>query len=899
MRVHSLSLMILSAGLSLIVVERVDGQESAKPDPAKLEFFEKKVRPLLVNNCYNCHSADNKADGGLRVDDHRGLLQGGGRGKAIKVGSPEESLLIKAVSHTDAKLKMPPNTRLADDQIDILKQWIKDGAVWPALEIPAELHAKRPEYDQLLKEHWSWQPLHKVNPPIVAEDWSRDDIDRFIQATLAEKGLSPVEDADRITLLRRVTFDLTGLPPTPTEIREFLADKSPQALETVVDRLLQSPAFGERWGRHWLDLARFGESTGSARNLPYPHAWRYRDYVIDAFNKNKPYDQFVKEQIAGDLMPAESDQQRNEQLIATGFLAIGVKDVNQRFKVRYNMDNIDEQIDTVSRSILAVTASCARCHDHKFDPITTNEYYSLAGIFHSTDDCAGLRNKMGGGGLDYYEPKLLLVLAASGPVDPKRAARIEAARKAADEAKAQFEALRDSPDGDKPGPGGKPARQVARQNWNRLQAEYAAMTDPAASGQVTMGVRDAAVIGDTEIRIRGEAEKLGPVVPRGFLNVVKLEEQPVIPKDKSGRLELAQWLTDPRNPLTSRVVVNRLWHHLFGAGLVTSVDNFGVTGDKPSHPELLDYLANQFIQDGWSTKRMIRRLVLTRAYGLGSSATEQHLTTDPANRYVWRHSPRRLEAEELRDATLAATGRLDRTRPKGSAAAELKVIELRNNGPESLHLQEVGRASRARSVYLPLLRTLVPASLEVFDFADQGLVTGSRETTTVPTQALYLLNDPFVRRNSLAMAENLLAANDQTDRDRLETAYLATLGRFPSASEIERAQFFLSDYQSLASDLLAREFAAVARREAEQKSAAKAPADASHPANQGSPSKVPNGNGVAGAQQATIQVVNPDDVEQTEATAKVEPIQARDARSAAWAAFVQALIGSGDFRFVR
>ncbi len=899
MRVQSLSLMILSAGLSLFPVEYVSGQEAAKPDPAKLEFFEKKVRPLLVDNCYNCHSADNKAAGGLRVDDHRGLLQGGGRGKAIALGNPDESLLIKAVSHTDAKLKMPPNNRLADEQIDILKQWIKDGAVWPALEIPAELHAKRPEYDQLLKDHWSWQPLRNVNAPAVASDWSRDDIDKFIQATLPETGLTPVEDSDRVTLLRRVTFDLTGLPPTPNEIRDFVTDNSPKAFETVVDRLLQSPAFGERWGRHWLDLARFGESTGSARNLPYPHAWRYRDYVIDSFNKDKPYDQFVKEQVAGDLLPAESEQQRKEQLIATGFLAIGVKDVNQRFKVRYIMDNIDEQIDTVSRSILAVTASCARCHDHKFDPITTNEYYSLAGIFQSTDDCAGLRNKMGGGGLDYYEPKLLLVLSSSGVADPKQAEKIEAARKAAEDAKTQFEAIRDSADGDKPAPNGRPMRQVARQKWNRLQAEYLALTDPSATGEVAMGVRDAAVIGDTEIRIRGEAEKLGPVVPRGFLNVVKLEGQPVIPADKSGRLELAQWLTDPRNPLTSRVVVNRLWHHLFGAGLVTSVDNFGVTGDKPSHPELLDYLANQFIQDGWSTKRMIRRLVLTRAYGLGSSATEQHLTTDPANRFVWRHSPRRLEAEELRDATLAATGRLDRSRPKASAAADLKVIELRNNGPESQHLQEFGRASRARSVYLPLLRTLVPASLEVFDFADQGLVTGSRETTTVPTQALYLLNDPFVRRNSLSLAESLLASNDQTDRDRVETAYLATLGRFPSSSEIERVQFFLSDYQSQASDLLAQDFAAVAKREAEEKAAALAPADASQPTNQGTPAKATNANGLAAAQQAAAQVVNSDDVEQTEAVVKMETIQARDARTAAWAAFVQALIGSGDFRYVR
>ena len=898
MHVHSLSLTVLSVGLLLAPTQRLWGQTEPRPDPAKLEFFEKKVRPLLVDNCYNCHSADNKAAGGLRVDDHRGLMQGGGRGRAIVVGKPDESLLVKAISHTDAKLKMPPNNRLDDEQIGILQQWIKDGAVWPAIEVPADLLAKPDSYDRLLKEHWAWQPLQPVAVPADASHgWARDDVDRFVRAKLQDVGLSPVADADRVTLLRRVTFDLTGLPPTPADIQDFLADQSPQAYEKVVDRLLQSSAFGERWGRHWLDVARFGESTGSARNLPYPHAWRYRDYVINAFNKDKPYDQFIREQIAGDQLPAESEDQRKEQLTATGFLAIGVKDVNQRFKVRYIMDNVDEQIDTVSRAVLGVTASCARCHDHKFDPITTSEYYSLAGIFQSSDDCAGLRNKMGGGGLDYYDPKMLLVLSSKAVTDPKHEEKVAAARQAADEAKEQFEKIRDSADADKPAPNGRPMRQVARQKWNRLQAEYLALSDPSMSGEVAMGVRDASQIGDTEIRIRGEAEKLGPVVPRGFLKVVEYEGQPVVPADKSGRLELAQWLTSPKNPLTSRVIVNRVWHHLFGAGLVRSVDNFGVTGDKPSHPELLDHLANTFVADGWSTKRLIRRLVLTRTYGLSSLATEEQLTQDPANRWNWRHSPRRLEAEELRDATLAAAGALEQSRPKGSAAAELKVIELRNNGPESQHLMEVGRTSRARSVYLPLLRTLVPTSLEVFDFADQGLVTGSRETTTVPTQALYLLNDTFVRKNSVVLAESLLASSTLDDRGRIEAAYLRVVGRSPSSTEVERAQFYLRDYQAAASEALAGEFAAVAEREAEALAALQRPADASVPVNAGAPKAA--AGGLAAAQQAAAQVVNADDVEQTDAPVKVEAIQVRDARTASWASFVQALLGSGDFRYVR
>lgn len=896
MKLLRLSLAVFTAGVLISPTQHLFGQADHKQDPAKLEFFEKKVRPLLVENCYNCHSADNKAAGGLRVDDHNGLLQGGGRGVALVIGKPEESLLIKAVGHND-KLKMPPDNRLTDEQIEILSQWIKDGAVWPALEIPADLQVASPEYERLRKEHWSWQPLKSPEvPALPGSAWPRDNIDRFLLAKLNEVGLAPVADADRLTLLRRVTFDLTGLPPTPAEIAAFQADQSPTALETVVDRLLQSSAFGERWGRHWLDVARYGESTGSARNLPYPHAWRYRDYVINAINNDKPYDQFIREQVAGDLLPAETEAQSKEQRIATGFLAIGVKDVNQRFKVRYIMDNIDEQIDTVSRSVLALTASCARCHDHKFDPITTSEYYSLAGIFHSTDDCSGLRNKMGGGGLDYYDPKMLLLLSGATQIDAQQEAKLAKAKQAADEARAAFEALRDSAEGDEKAPNGRPKRQVARQKWNRLQAEYMALNDPASTGEVAMGLRDAAKVGDTEIRLRGEAEKLGPIAPRGFLKVVEFEGQPSVPADKSGRLELAQWLTSPKNPLTSRVIVNRAWHHLFGAGLVRSVDNFGITGDAPSHPELLDYLANEFVADGWSLKRLVRRLVLTRAYGLSSAATEEQLTLDPANRWVWRHSPRRLEAEELRDAMLAAAGVLDHRRPNGSAASELKVIELRNNGAEAQRMVEAARNSRARSVYLPLLRTLVPTSLEVFDFADQGLVTGSRETTTVPTQALYLLNDAFVRRNSLATAESLLANSNFDDRARIEAAYLKTLGRSPSPTEVQRAQFYVAEYQSVASEALAAEFAAVREREEAALVAAQRPADAGEPAN-----KVADkaGGGIAAAQQATALAVNPDDVEQTEMVAAEEVVQPRDAKTAAWASLVQALLGSGEFRFVR
>ena len=775
------------------------GQAAAREEEALLDFFEKKIRPVLVDNCYNCHSANTNSKGGLRVDDRNGLTVGGGRGAAIVAGHPEKSLLLQVVRHTHDKLKMPlpPAKRLTDEQIADLTKWIKDGAAWPKARVPASLSRPNPEYAKMRKEHWAWQPLREVKAPAVKDaGWARDDVDRFILATLEAKGLKPAGDADPLTLIRRVTFDLTGLPPTAEEVTEFVASAKPQAaLEKLVDRLLASPAFGERWGRHWLDLARFGESTGSARNLPYPHAWRYRDYVIDAFNNDKPYDQFLREQIAGDLIKDEGGRMKDENLIATGFLAIGVKDVNQRFKVRFVMDNIDEQIDAVTRTVLALTASCARCHDHKFDPISTLDYYALAGIFHSSENCGGLRNKMGGGGLDYYDPANLLTLSSSGKTDAKLAWKVLQTKSALAEARAELNALMDDPSKSKAGPEREKKLTVVRKRIKSIQSELISLTDPAMSGPVAMGVRDAKNIGDTEIRIRGEAEKLGPTVPRGFLSVLDFADAPKINPKQSGRLELAQWLTHEKNPLTPRVMANRVWKHLFGKGIVASVDNFGVTGDLPTHPELLDHLATRFAGDGWSVKKLIRTLVLSRTYQLSSESIAANVAVDPANRLVWRHSPRRLDAEEIRDAMLAVAGKLDRARPKGSHAMDLKVIELTNVEPLAKQLQDAANKSTQRSIYLPLLRTLTPRSLEVFDFAEQGLVTGSRDTTTVATQALYLLNDPFVRQQSQALASRLLQ-NKRDDDEGIHLAYRWTLSRPATEKEVQRTKSYLSDYEA-------------------------------------------------------------------------------------------------------
>ena len=894
---------LIAAMAATVTVTRTS---AAADDAAALDFFEKKVRPVLANNCHNCHSAFNNSMGGLRVDDRNGLLTGGGRGPAVVPGEPERSRLIQAVRQT-GDLKMPPKKKLSDEEIGDLTKWIADGAFWPEPKLPASVGKSAAEYEQLRKEHWAWQPLNQPQPPLVRDaSWPRDDLDRFVLARLEEKGLAPVHDAKRLTYIRRVTFDLAGLPPTPEEIDAFVEDESADAFEKLVDRLLNSTTFGERWGRHWLDLARYGESTGSARNLPMPHAWRYRDYVIDAFNHDKPYDQFIREQVAGDLLPANSPREKAEQLVATGFLALGVKDVNQRFKVRYVMDNVDEQIDAVTRSILAVTASCARCHDHKFDPVPTADYYALAGIFRSSDLCAGLRNKMGGGGLDYYDPNLLIPLGDQQPATAS-AEKIEQAKKALAAAAAEFQALRDSPEGNVKTADGRPKRMVARLKSEKLRDELSLLTDPAANGSVAFGVRDSKTVSDTEIRIRGEAEKLGPIVPRGFLSLLHVPDQPPVNRKQSGRLELANWLTSENNPLTSRVIVNRVWQHLFGQGIVTSVDNFGVTGDVPSHPELLDFLAARFVRDGWSIKKFVRAMALSRAYRLDSEAPAAHMTADPANRLVWRHSPRRLDAEEIRDAMLAASGTLVRTRPVASPAKDFKVVELRNNGPEARRLADQARASFSRSLYLPLLRGLAPRSLEVFDFVEQGTATGNRETTTVAPQALYLLNDPFVRQQSLALTERIFQRTDLDDAGRIQWAYRLALGRTPTTNEIARTTRFVSDYEGGYRQVLAAAQAARPAPTGEVASAGEAAGEAAqaNPPSEKSKETASQGQGEANNPAApkkpetVAAAVNPDDPVPGDDSAEAQPNQPADSRMVSWASFCQALIGSAEFRYLK
>ncbi len=803
--------MLLAVAAMLLPGAALTARAADAKDLKGLEFYERKVRPILAKNCYGCHSARaDKLKAGLSLDTKAGLLRGGERGPAVLPGDARKSMLLRAIRHDDKHLKpMPPKQKLSADQLATLTQWVKLGAPMPADAVKPRAAAKggtskgvaremapddySAKYDKIRREHWAFQPVRPSRPPATQDaGWAKGDIDRFVLAGLEAKGLTPSAPADRRTLIRRLTFDLTGLPPAPEQVEAFVNDVSLNAYEKLVDRLLASPAFGERWGRHWLDVARYGESTGMSRNVPLYYAWRYRDYVIDAFNKDKPFDRFVTEQLAGDLLPARTDAQRDEQLIATGFLAIGTKDLNERRNEQFVMNNVDEQIDVMSRSMLGLTIACARCHDHKFDPIPTSGYYAMAGIFRSTELLAGVTSRQGG--REYFKQDLLLPL--SGKSGKRDGGRAEAAadqrdavggaivRTVADEgdAKARPNAGASADDA-----------RAARREARRKQIKQQLRQQIRSGGEreiraVTVGVRDLAEPRDCNVLVRGELDERGPLVPRGVIALPNMPVPAAIPAGRSGRIELAQWVTSPKNPLTSRVMVNRVWQHLFGQGIVATSDNFGTSGESPSHPALLDHLAAGFAADGWSVKRAIRRIVLSNTYQQASAHDAAKHDADPENRLLWRMSPRRLEAEAIRDAVLSASGGIDLNRPTGSPVIGLPPVDL---GRGRSYVNTSDRTARARSVYLPIVRGLVPDVLDVFDFADPTLVTGNRDVTTVPAQALFMMNSPFVFEQAQAMAARLLAERPGSDAARIDRAYALALGRPPTTAERERTLSFV------------------------------------------------------------------------------------------------------------
>jgi hypothetical protein len=802
---------------------------AAEPSPeaaltkSERDFFESKIRPVLIEHCHRCHAAgaeEVKAD--FLLDTREGIRKGGVSGRdAVIPGDPAGSRLLAAIRHLDPDLQMPPETKLPEAVIADFEAWIAMGAPDPRdgnSKLPRELAAE---------SHWSFQPLSNPEPPAVKDgSWPRDRIDRFVLARLEEEGLKPARDAGRRTLIRRATLELTGLPPDPAAIRAFLDDSASddEAFAKVVDRLLASPRFGERWGRHWLDVARYGESSGYSRNMLYPYAWRYRDWVIDAFNRDLPYDAFIRQQIAGDLLPADTPEQRERQTLGTGFLTVGAKTLDEDNVTLFELNVADDLIDATTRAFLALTANCARCHDHKYDPIPTRDYYAMAGIFRSSQHLAGVETNT------RCEHAVALPL---GPDGAERVRLIAERTKAAEEAQKTYLEIVKKRNGirdplEKQGIDWKknptPELVAAEAEVQRHQAIVkAAQAAIPAPPEFAMAVREGRVLSDEEWKAAVEANAkdrkiplpsriadsplydkglvsnpLDPV-PRGVPGLfVRQLASPAIGARESGRRQLAAWLTDPRHPLTARVYVNRVWHHLFGAGLVPTVDNFGLLGESPSHPDLLDDLARRFMgpEMAWSTKRLIRTLVLSRVWRLDSTPDPAALAVDPDNRLLWRFAPRAAEAEVVRDSLLFVAGTLEDPPPGPSQvetiAKTLPNAQGREIGRRSFYLKDATADVPHRSVYLPVARSAVFDVLTLFDLPDPNLVSGARQESVVPSQMLFFLNSPVVLTSSRAAAGRILTETPSSDdRARLTVAFERVYGRPPGPEELETSLAFL------------------------------------------------------------------------------------------------------------
>lgn len=776
----------------------------------ELAFFESKIRPVLVEKCLSCHSveaqAKGKLKGGLLLDSRSGVLQGGDTGKAIVVGKPEGSLLIKALRHEVKDIAMPPKgSKLSAEIIANFERWIQDGAIDPRDGV-ALLTKKRGMSLEEGRKLWSMIPPKAV----------KGDIDSLVDAKRSEQKLTPNDEARAGALVRRLYLDLIGLPPTPEEVAAFkVAD-----VAAVVDRLLASKHFGERWGRHWLDAARFAESNGRDRNVIFYHAWRYRDYVIASFNADKPYDQFLCEQIAGDLMPAKDQAQRDERLTATGFLALGAKAYEESKPEVFRMDVIDEQIETISRSVLGLSVACARCHDHKFDPIPTADYYALAGILRSTQPLYGY-GPLGIVATAFHHTEWH-VLGADGP--KLAPAALDYARKLNAEtlakhktASARYGVQRRLSSAKLKLPTVSGAEKTSIEaEIKKLEADFAqwdvkyqALIKSVDAMQLVappqpafaMGARDREQPEDCRIHIRGETTNLGDSVPRGFLQVIALTNAPAPSPKQSGRLELAQWLTARDHPLTARVMVNRVWQHLMGRGLVTTPDDFGVNGAKPSHPELLDHLAVRFMEQGWSVKQLIRDIVLSRTYRMSSDASVANLQRDPDNVFLWRMSPRTLDVEVLRDGVLALSGQLNPYPPERNFLSRLHPQKDAELMPFKPFFTTADIVSDHRSVYLPIVRGTLPEMFALFDFAATERPVAQRNESLVPAQSLFLMNSPWVIQQAQHTAVRVLAdSNLTTDEARLRRLYALAYSRAPEASELQRALAFLQQPEELIAD---------------------------------------------------------------------------------------------------
>jgi hypothetical protein len=729
----------------------------AEPSKSDLAFFENKIRPVLVKHCYECHSAGATDIGGkLLLDSRDAMRKGGESGPALVGGQPEKSLIVRALRYHG--LEMPPEAPLPEAVVNDFAEWIRRGAADPRepKQVAVASVALKPAAPAAgAPELWSLRPVRAPETPVVRnQTWARDSLDRFVIARIEAAGLTPAPDAEPRALVRRLSYDLVGLPPTFAETEAFVAAhrRNPaDAIAELVDRLLATPQFGEHWGRYWLDVARYGESNGNdglSRNPTFPHAWRYRDYVIAALNADLPFDRFITEQIAGDLLPSDSPAERDRHLVAGGFLAMGSKPA-KAMNTNFEMDVVADQIDVVGRGLLGLSIACARCHDHKFDPIPTRDYYALAGIFASTETMWGAAAHE-----NLTAPSTDLHVLKTAPPAPPPNDFVETV------------VPTDSNTG-------KP-RAAPKSKW------------PVGT-PLAMGVRDKAKPADVKVHIKGEGSSLGEVAPRGFLSCIAVPPpadaaRPAIDPKQSGRLELARWIAHKNNPLTARVLANRLWQQMFGEGIVRTPDDFGTYGEPPSDPALLDHLATRFVAEGWSIKKLVRAIALSRTYQLSVEADSKLVEADPQNRLFARHDRRRLSAEALRDAMLETAGSLDRSPGEGSIIRHRDILI---NKAGSVH-----QPSNRRSVYLCYLRSSPPPELAPFDLPEFTAVTGRRDMSTIPGQSLHLFNSPLVVEQAERFAIRVAGAGSDTPT-RTAVAWRTAFGRDPRDDERTAAVQFI------------------------------------------------------------------------------------------------------------
>jgi Protein of unknown function (DUF1553)/Protein of unknown function (DUF1549)/Planctomycete cytochrome C len=740
------------------------------PTPDAIEFFEKNVRPLLAARCYGCHSSKlEKPMGGLTLDSKAGIVRGGKSGvSALIAGKPDDSLLIAAIRRTNKDLQMPPGKALEPNEIENLVAWVKMGAPDPRTEPLGSNALPAPSYDwEKAKQHWAFRALQHPTPPhVTAAEWNKSPIDQFIKAKLDEKKLTPQPRATKLALIRRVTYDLIGLPPSPEEIDAFIKDASANAFEKVVDRLLASQQYGERWGRHWLDVVRYADTAGDNADFPVPAMYRYRNLVIAAFNSDKPFDQFLRDQLAGDILAANENlltknkEAWQEKIIATSYLANARRFGSRAAEMHLT---IDDTIDNLGKGMLGLSVGCARCHDHKFDPIPTTDYYALYGIFKSTN-------------LPHPGTEIYPHTYGFAPLNPTEAGSLKSFEKDLSGLDNRIEDMKAGRIKFATPEEKKKAEQENQDKLRKLSGSYPNVPKAYAVSEGTPT--------NARVFIKGEPKTLGPEVQRGFLTILGGQKLP--PEEKgSGRLELGEWITDSKNPLTARVIVNRVWHWNFGRGIVATPDDFGARGEAPSHPELLDYLASRFIESGWSIKKLQKLILMSRTYQMASGDDTQNEVKDSKNAFLWRFNPQRLDAEEFRDSLLAIGGNLDLT-PGGEQPFPPET-QWRYSQHQPFY---ANYDTNQRSVYLMQQRIRRQPYLDVFDGPDPNAVSGARPVTTTALQALYTMNDPFFHTQADALAVRV-GMQFNSDSDRLRYAYKLVYGRIPKPDELREAHQFL------------------------------------------------------------------------------------------------------------